>query len=500
MPTRGSKDPNGRALRGRRAHTTFALLSDPVRQIWNSFNNRANAGGADAPEAAVNGCLYDRFKSLYTKTATKPSLVIVPARFKSGTLYSQIPSSNADFTVTRPLNTATRFDSSALIQTGITSGVPRLDYYTSGGVTGCPALLVEPAGTNLARFVNQMTAQDIPAASGGMTTTTGSTDFLAPDGTSGSITKYVGGAASGTSQYAYYTGGGIVASASGAHTYSLFVRRGAINPLNFCALGIENYAGGSGTIYSYFNLASGTALTAGASVQNYGNGWYRLTTPPYTLAAGDLNGTLSFFMAEGNGDLSWPVSGALNLTAYTWGSQFEAGSIATSYIPTTTGTGSRSADVISVTGAVSGSIGQTEGTIYVEGVITNYADAAASFITISDNTINNRLEIRKGSPGSILFERESATQSASTSINATGQLNGIFKMAVAYKSGDTAFFINGFQVATTNAATFTMNTLTHIYLGNNASGSARRLNDRIRAVALYTTRLNAAELATLTTL
>jgi len=115
MPTRGSKDPNGRALRGRRAHTTFALLTDPARQIWNSFNNRANAGGADAPEAAVNGCLYDRFKSLYNKTATKPSLVIVPARFKSGTLYSQIPSSNADFTVTR--NTAARrFDSAGLIE------------------------------------------------------------------------------------------------------------------------------------------------------------------------------------------------------------------------------------------------------------------------------------------------------------------------------------------------------------------------------------------------
>ena len=276
-----------------------------------------------------------------------PILLLVPYRNKAAVLYSQIPTSasaSGDMVVSRA-GVSTRVNAQGLIQS-VAANVPRLNYPLGGVANGCPALLVEPAGTNLARWVNQMTAQDTPAASGGMTITTGSTDFLAPDGTSGSITKYVGGAASGLTQYAYYTGGSIVASASGAHTYSLFVKRGATNPLNFCALGIDNYDGGSGTTFSYFNLASGTALTAGASVQNYGNGWYRLTTPPYTLAAGDLHGMLTFLMAEGNGDLSWPASGALNLTAYTWGAQFEAGSVATSYIPTTTGTVTRNADIV----------------------------------------------------------------------------------------------------------------------------------------------------------
>ena len=73
-------------------------------------------------------------------------------------------------------------------------------------------------------------------------------------------------------------------------------------------------------------------------------------------------------------------------------------------------------------------------------------------------------------------------------------------MAVAYKSGDTAFFINGIQVGITNTATFTMNALTHIYLGSNAAGSARFLNDRIRAAALYTTRLTNDQLAAITQL
>jgi hypothetical protein len=476
--------------------------TNPYKTQWAAALEGAKGAGATVEDenAGTGSCLVARGQEAYTDgLPSTPSLLIVPQFYKAGNLYQDVPpfvaeDSTMRFTVSRN-TTATRVNSSGLIES-IASGVPRIDWLGQS----CPGLLVEAAGTNFARWVNQMTAQDTPAASGGMTITTGSTDFLAPDGTSGSITKYVGGAASGATQYAYYTGG-IIVTASGQHTFSLFVKRGATNPLTFCALSFAAYTGGSGTSSSYFNLASGTALTAGASVQDYGDGWYRLISAPYTIASGDLSGNLIFSMAEGNGDVSFPASGALNLTAYIWGAQLETGSVATTYIPTTSGAVSRAADVISASGAlVSGLIGQTEGTIYIEGVITNYADAAASFITISDNTINNRLEIRKGSPGSISFERESATQSASTSINATGQVNGIFKMAVAYKSGDTAFFINGVQVATTNAATFTMNTLTHIYLGSNASGTARRLNDRIRAAALYTTRLSNAQLAELTRL
>ena len=431
-----------------------------------------------------------------------PSLILVPARFKTGKLYTPVATTSGgtvlgasgDFNVTRA-TAATRVNSAGLIES-VASGIPRLDYFASGGTVGCPALLVEPAATNLSRWVNQMTAQDTPAASGGMTVTTGSTDFLAPDGTSGSITKYVGGAASGTSQYAYYTGGGIVATASGAHTYSLFVKRGATNPLNFCTLGIENYAGGSGTIYSYFNLASGTALTAGASVQNYGNGWYRLTTAPYTLAAGDLNGTLSFFMAEGNGDLSWPASGALNLTAYTWGAQFEAGSIATSYIPTTTGSVTRNADVVSVTGAVSGSIGQASGTIYAEVDIRNLTDGRI-FTLFNSSTRYILLSKATNRLGGAVIDTSSSPTTLVNLQTASGSLTaGTYKLALAYASGDFAFYVNGTQVATSSTGGV-IGGYTIVRLGN--FDTSLFFNDRIRAVALYPNRLTNDQLAALTT-
>jgi len=350
-----------------------------------------------------------------------------------------------------------------------------------------------------------MTAQDTPAASGGMTITTGSTDFLAPDGTSGSITKYVGGAASGTTQNAYYSGGQVTASASGVHTFSLFVKRGATNPLNFCAISFVLFTGASGTATSYFNLASGTAITAGASVQDYGNGWYRLSTAPYTLAAADLSGQVSFNMAATSGSLSFATSGALNLTAYTWGAQLETGSVATSYIPTTTGTGSRSADVISVSGAVSGSIGQTAGTAYVEIVAVSGTNSGRVLsLTESGAPTNNRIAFNIDSTNhrlDVIVRSNSSTQNGTIGSSAATLLaNGVNKIAYAYDgvAGSNALAINGSVVAN-NSQTFAfVQALSRVNVAILESDLTVASNQRIRAVALYTTRLTNAELATLT--
>jgi hypothetical protein len=76
-----------------------------------------------------------------------PSLLLIPDRYKSGVLYSQLPESGAgDIDFTRA-SAATLGNASGLIES-VASGVPRLDY--TGG--GCPSLLLEPQRTNL--FLN----------------------------------------------------------------------------------------------------------------------------------------------------------------------------------------------------------------------------------------------------------------------------------------------------------------------------------------------------------
>ena len=72
------------------------------------------------------------------------------------------------------------------------------------------------------------------------------------------------------------------------------------------------------------------------------------------------------------------------------GAQLEAGSNATSYIPTTTAAVPRNADVISKTG-VTTLIGQTEGTMYFE--VQGFSDGnpANQFITLNDGTTTNQI-------------------------------------------------------------------------------------------------------------
>jgi hypothetical protein len=431
-----------------------------------------------------------------------PSLLIVPARFKTGTLYTQIATTSAgvvlassgDFNVTRA-TTATRFNSAGLIES-VASGVPRLDYYTSGGTAGCPALLVEPAATNFAPNANLMNVLDTPTVSGGVTLTTGSTDFLAPDGASGSINKYVGGDASGATQSTRYGGTSVAVSASGTYRFSLFVKAGATNPLNFCAIQFALFTGASGTATSYFSLASGTALTSGASIENYGNGWYRCISAPYTIASGDLSGSVYFFLAEGNNDITWLASGALNLTAYTWGAQMEAGSVATSYIPTTTTSVTRNAEVISLSGAVSGCIGQTEGTMYWEGD-ASLVSGAQDILFINRNNTNSVVLFKGGT--NLISARVHASGVTALTISDTVSRTGFLKLAVAYKSGDSTFYINGTKIGVTNTTAFTFTAaLNTIRFGDDVFLSGRG-DQRCRAVAIYPTRLTDLELAALTT-
>ena len=474
MPTRGSKDPNGRALRGRRAHTTFALLTDPARQIWNSFNNRANAGSADAPEAAVNGCLYDRFKSLYNKTATKPSLVIVPARFKSGTLYSQIPSSNADFTVTRPLNTATRFDSSALIQTGITSGIPRLDYYTSGGVTGCPALLVEPAATNLC-LQSEAFNTTWTNVSNNLSISANVTSTLDPAGgnTAELLTVVTGSTQSQLSQ-------DITTVSGTAYVFSFFGKKGS------GATELNSFRIFGSSIISSLTINWDTGVIthtagSGATSQNFGNGWWRIVIP---FTANSTTTTVQIVAF---------ATYATALSSLRWGAQLETGSVATSYIHTTTAAITRGADVVEKTG-VSSLIGQTEGTIYAE---LDFSRPIGSIAIVLGNGSSENFRIRKAANFGVSVQIVNLSGSA-TLFTSPAASAGIYKVAFGYKNGDHAMSINGAAVLTsTDSTNFPFNALDRLLLGQGIGG-VPYFNDRIRSVALYTTRLTNAELAFIT--
>ena len=477
MPTRGSKEPNGRALRGRRAHTTF--ISDPIAQLWSNYNIRSGVDEAITPEQpAVQNCLYDRFEAIYKKTSIKPSLLIIPARFKSGKLYSQIPTSGAgDFTVTRS-TTATRVNASGLTES-VASGIPRLDYFASDGTVGCPSLLVEPSAQNLAlqseNFATTWSpVQFLAFGSGSVLNTTATLD---PYGTN-VADLIVANTVSGTQHRVDQT----TVSVSGSYTFSVFLKTAGYG---FARLRI----GGQGAI---FNLSTGVVIGTDAgitsSIQSFGNGWYRCIIGKAASAANEI---IRINMQPTASTADFAGDGTSGI--YVFGAQYETGSVATSYIPTTTAAVTRNADVVSVSGAVSGAIGQTSGTFYLD---ISYAYRGLS-------TPNRWLEISSASNNIGLANAgadvvRSSVNAQSDILSLTPSTASGLKIAWGYDGSGVVLFVNGTQYTLTNGGAQVITSLDKVLIDMSSAIGLRMAYARIRAISCYQTRLTNEQLQFLT--
>jgi hypothetical protein len=178
--------------------------------------------------------------------------------------------------------------------------------------------------------------------------------------------------------------------------------------------------------------------------------------------------------------------------------QIELGSVPTSFIPTTTAAVTRNADVVSVSGAVSGSIGQTQGTIYAEVDVRNWVNLGRIF-SISDGTSNNRIMTLFNTSNRFRVIIDISGSSAQADISSASLSNGIHKIAVGYAANDVVFYVDGVLVG--SDITANIPACSQVFLGKiETSASTNFINDRILDAALYTTRLSNAELAALTSL
>jgi len=437
-----------------------------------------------------------------------PSLILVPARFKTGKLYTPLATTSGgvvlgasgDFNVTRA-TTATRVNASGFIEL-VASGIPRLDYPLGGG---CPALLVEPSAQNLALRSQDFSATWSVAASA---TVTGITS---PDGTPNATTFIADSNTDRIRQTITLTSGT-------TYTYSLFGKFGALSSgftMNVFQENATTYGSG---VCQAFNLNEGTLGASGSvgagftlqsvGMENYGNGWYRCRMTllmGYTPATNPRVGFRIGTQISGGIPLS-VVSGSVSA----WGAQLETGSVATSYIPTTTAAATRNAEVISLSGAVSGCIGQTEGTIYAEFRYLGRETTRAGIVYLRQ-TASRGFGISLASNAISFISRNI---SGSTSINLVNGLTfgTYYKIAIAYDAGGTAAggtevsgvtaYVNG-SPANVSVGDLRVPdaTISEIRLYGAPSGSDNETaNANIRAAALYTTRLTDAQLAALTTI
>jgi hypothetical protein len=188
-----------------------------------------------------------------------------------------------------------------------------------------------------------------------------------------------------------------------------------------------------------------------------------------------------------------------NLAGHFAGIQLEAGAYGTSFInKPTSASVTRNADVISKTG-ISSLIGQTEGTIFFDGVINGCQNAAANLVNSEKNTNTSfSISYAKASKQIVAYIYDG---------NEKGRIQGgIFeigqriKVAYAYKSANFVLYVNGIGIGT-NTNTFTFpSTLDDIFIGDPTTYFSFGESIQNNSTALWKTCLTNAQLASLTSL
>ena len=355
--------------------------------------------------------------------------------------------------------------------------IPRLDY--SNG--SCPSLLVEPQRTNIALYSEQF---DNAAWSklGASVTANAATS---PDGAL-TADKMVSISANTGAKRVEHT---FSAVSGTTYTVSAYFKADGWNFALFNAPE-EQFTTRDDL---FLNLTNGTlsGSTSLGSVESVGNGWYRLKYTRIATASGSTSFRFGFSDTASISSTGDGTNGVL-----IWGAQLEVGSYATSYIPTTTAAVTRNADVISKTG-ISSLIGQTEGTVFLQfdnRLLTSYSNEYTFQIFGSGG---HQLWMRKESGSPYFTARLIVSSSIIWTFTSIPVPNGNTKIAISYKTGDSAIYLNGTQFGSTNTAAFSGNSFTDFYFNLQGTSNPELI---LNQATLFPTRLTNAELASLTTL
>ena len=312
--------------------------------------------------------------------------------------------------------------------------VPRIDY--TGG--GCPHILAEPQRTNLLTysedFSNVFWTKDNLTVSSNSTTS--------PDGTL-TADKIIGSTVSSR----HNIGTVIVNTVTGS--FSVYAKAKELRYLQIASANTVNQ-------YANFDLLTGTIGTVGINFSNVeiqliSNEWYRITL----VTPNQYNGI--YFSLVSSLTATWLESWVMpNNTdgLYIWGSQVEAGSYPTSYIPTSGQSGgvTRNQDIFTRDG-IGSLINDSEGVLFLE---TNFLSASlgTSVITLSDGTSSNRIIIGYFGGNSELYCQSIGGASAPTSMSfLVSDVTLNYKIAIKYKENDFAFWVNGVEVAVRSSGT-----------------------------------------------
>ena len=405
--------------------------------------------------------------ALWTAARAVPSLDLRFAQNKS--LIDDYSGTNL-VTFTRA-STGTFVGSDGLLQSATTNEA-RFDHNpTTGESLG---LLVEEARTNL--ITTSEALANVTGASITNNTTT------APDGlvTADTLTEDTS------------TGGHSVNSASiswagnTAYTFTFFLKANTRTQANIAFGTSSNWVNGQRN--AVFDLSAGTVIaTSGssvtASIDPFLNGWYRCRLTATTVAVPVSSAVQTQMYVSGAA--SYTGNGTSGL--FFWGAQLEAGAFATSYIPTTTATATRAADVASITGtAFSSFYNQTEGTVFGQFLRTASTNSQQGRVfSFNNGTNTNALEIYQTGASNPSAQITATTSQALWSPSGFTVGTSI-KEVLGYQLNNSNASFNG--SAQTLDTACNIPTVTQARIGDRQDG-VRNLNGTIQRLTYWPIRL-----------
>ncbi len=337
---------------------------------------------------------------------------------------------------------------------------PRYDYDPSVTPATPRGMLIEESRVN--SLIYSQKFDNIAWTGSGQAALT--SEVAAPDGTMSAYKRTF----TGTQQH--YQG---ATYGTGIFTGSIYVRK---NDNKWFCLQIE-----SGVAYQVIvDLDTGAvyanANTVGTAI-NVGNGWWRVSVRNTVSAA------IAYFTFQSASSSSAIAGGGVY---YVYGAQLEAGSFPTSYIPTTSASVTRVADIVKLSGAALTTLQSPSVSIITElqteYVIGSQGNAQGNRILASSGTQIPAYTAADTSAGSF----QSTNGVITATIGGGGKFSTIARVGVSGSSSTRAVVANNGTV-TSDANPLFNSAVTIMYVGSEGTN----VNDFwLRSLALYNQRLS----------
>ena len=378
-------------------------------------------------------------------------------------------------------STGTFTGSNGLIQSAAIDA-PRFDY--DPVTLAAKGLLIEEQRTNL--FTYSEDFSNAAWTKGNATVTADAA--VSPDGAT-TADSFIENTATSGHTVAF---GSITFAASTAYTAAIYVKP---TGRSWFYMQLASAPFGGVNTRAWFNVTTGvvgTQANCTGSIQAVGNGWYRCGIT-VTATVGGVGAT-AIVLGLSNADNVSSYTGDGTSGAFIWGAQLEAGSFATSYIPTVASQVTRSADVASVN-TLSPWFNASEGTLYAEAT-DGAPSSTARGVWSLDSGASNRIDLRRQTSTALWNVVTTGGVDQGILIYSNTAVNGVsFKNALAYKVNDLAGSVNGGSVQTDTSATIP--SVTALQIGSLAAFGSP-FNGTIRRITYYPRRLSNAELQAIT--